>query len=414
MIDRYQNLILEILHKDPAKPDQSHFFEFQPEEWEDFITTSIRYRVANQLNEFLAYNSDIQVLVPYELMQKLKNNVQYQLYYNFSQYKRLRRILHACEKMSLPVILFKGLWLVEHVYRDPKARLSGDIDLLIRPEDMEKFTGIAREIDCIVPEAINNLQLLAPESNEYPLAYENNETIIDVHWLIEHPDNPLLDETSIWMRSEETTIGGSKCRTLGLEDNLLYLCFHAAIHHKYVYVGPRALLDIALLINNPPRKVDWDAFIARSQEFGWSRGVWLTLDLIREHLGEAPPDFVLAALQPDDLPSDLLREKVMETLFLYQMHKGMLSRNAIHFIEAPWHLKPAILLRRLLPKKEEVATQLNVLTGHPNVYLNYPKRVWFLIRFHALGILQSIINNSQRMSEIERSKAIDCWLSKNK
>ena len=33
---------------------------------------------------------------------------------------------------GIPLLVMKGLWLVENVYRDLKARHSGDIDLLVR------------------------------------------------------------------------------------------------------------------------------------------------------------------------------------------------------------------------------------------------------------------------------------------
>lgn len=54
--------------------------------------------------------------------------------------------------------------------------------------------------------------------------------------------------------------------------DLLYLCFHAVDHPRFLHVGPRALLDVTRLIAEPPRQIDWDDVISRTHELGWVRG----------------------------------------------------------------------------------------------------------------------------------------------
>ena len=375
MLDRYQQLLLEILHIDPARPDRGQFTDFQQADWEALTSAAIRYRLAFQVSAYLTGDPELAQLFPINCHQRLKKRVQAQLQRNFEQYRRLWTVLKACAEAGLPIVLFKGLWLVEHIYRDPKARPSGDIDVLIHPDDMPSFTRIARKIGCDLPEGIADLRALAPASNEYPLMYRNHETVIDVHWSISHPvvEQP-IDEQSIWDRSEATVVGGVDCRTFKLEDNLLYLCFHTAIHHRFVHVGARAFLDIAHMIERPPRAVDWDDFVTRAHDLGWARGAWLALDLVQEHLGIAPPEPVLAALRPDDPPSETVREKAVETLFLNQ-NLGVMSDNLLRLKDAPWNRKASVLWDRVFPAREELATQFNVPVGGKLFWVNYVRRL---------------------------------------
>lgn len=200
------------------------------------------------------------------------------------------------------------------------------------------------------------------------------------------------------------------CQTLSLEDHILYLCFHAAIRHKFVYVGPRALLDIACVINRPPREIDWSAFVDRSNEFQWSRGVWLTLDLIRENLGVSPPEFVLTELAPSDLPSPEIRENVVEALFLDQFHYDKLTPNVINFIDASALVKIQILYARIFPSKIEIATEFGIPVQSRWFFLNYIRRLLRLVCLHGPRIFQIIIKSSVRVSEKERSVGISNWL----
>lgn len=380
-------------------------------DWEELIEAAIRYRLGYQMNSFLARRPYLLEIVPDKLVVRLSQILKNQLYYNFAQISQLQKILLACEKEKIQVILLKGLWLVEYVYRDPKARLSGDIDLLVRPEDMPAFTAIAKKLNYVVPSDINNLMDLAPASNEYALSSGKSNNIIDLHWSLTRPfkEKP-IDEKRIWDRSESIVIGGVACKTLSLEDHLLYLCFHTAIHHKFVYVGPRALLDIACLIDSPPRPIAWKAFVDQAREFKWSRGVWLTLDLVRENLGVSPPEYVLTMLAPINFPSPEIRESFIRALFMDQFHNDKLSPNIISLIDASWSSKIGILFSRMFPSKIEIATQYGIPVGSPFFLFYYGKRLLYIAFIHLPRIMQIILKNPDRIEEKERMARISRWL----
>lgn len=411
MITRNQELLLEVLHIDPAKPAQSEFAHFSPSDWDAFISAAIRHRLSCQIIEYLSSNPSIRDLVPDDGRARLDRKVRSQLQHNFSQYQRTRTILQACDQARIPVILFKGLWLVDYVYRDPKARGSGDIDLLITPDKMSAFTRVVRDIGCMVPDGVTSLQALAPASNEYPLRYRNSETVIDIHWSVTHPMREApIDEQRIWSRAESTTIAGVTCLSFRLEDHLLYLCFHAALHHNFAYVGPRAILDISKLVENPPRPIDWYDFVVRARELSWSRGVWLTLHLVHRLIGVAPPPFVLDELRPVDTPNSDFHSQVLDAIFFDQSHRKRLSSNAAHLVDASWYDKFKILSDRLFPSPAEIATQYGVAVGSPAFSKLYAKRLLSLTRRHVPALFQIFVRDPSRVAEKDRVSAIDSWL----
>ena len=51
MLPKYATLLLQILHRDPARPDPGILVSFTPAEWDDLIAEASRYRLAFQLRD---------------------------------------------------------------------------------------------------------------------------------------------------------------------------------------------------------------------------------------------------------------------------------------------------------------------------------------------------------------------------
>ena len=80
----------------------------------------------------------------------------------------------------------KGLWLVENVYRDLKARHSGDIDLLVRPEDMPRCTRLVRTLGFKVPGDIGDVREITAANQEFSLFNPATGTGFDLHCSLTH------------------------------------------------------------------------------------------------------------------------------------------------------------------------------------------------------------------------------------
>ena len=162
------------------------------------------------------------------------------------------------------------------------------------------------------------------------------------------------------------------------------------------------------MIAQPPRVIDWGDLVVRAQDLGWARGTWITLDLVREHLGIAPPDSVLTALRPDDAPNENVRAKAMEILFLDQ-HTAVTPENLLRLTDAPWNRKVSLLWHRAFPSRDEVATQFNVPLGQRNFWIYYVRRLGRLL-IHLPRLWAMVRDDMWQQGEMARTRVVRNWL----
>jgi hypothetical protein len=334
---------------------------------------------------------------------------------NLQRQAQLRQMLSTCEAGGISFLLMKGLWIVEQLYENLAARSSGDIDILLKPEDMPRFTRLMQRLGYELDPTINDIRDIAP-GNEFPLPTLDGSNRYDVHWSMTHPGNESpIDEDKIWARSDFVTLAGKPCQSLCLEDHVLLLCFHAAIHHRFLYVGPRAMVDIAQAIKTPPRPIQWEELVTRAQEMGWSRGVWLMLDLVREHLGVQPPQAILDALRPENAEDSSIRKAALEAMFMDQAHKDVMGVEVVKlFSQAHWSDRLAHVWKRLFPSPAYISGvfQLSIHDARlPWIYpWLYVKRWQRILRDNLPKLLRLATRNPEQRSELERSQTILRWL----
>jgi hypothetical protein len=408
----FTDLLLQILHSDPDLPKLDSLVALSPDQWRELTTTVIRYRAGFQMLAWVRTEPQRQALVPPACLDHLADYVRKALMRNLGQQAHLRKMLVACQAEGLPVMLLKGLWLGEVVYRDLKARSTGDIDLLLQPQDMPRFTKLVQKLGFDVPPEIDNICDIAPQQNEYPLRHPQQKSYFDLHWSITHPviEKP-VDEEKLWARSEVWTIAGMPCRSLGLEDHLLYLCFHAAIHHQFVYVGPRALLDVAVVIANPPRQIDWTDLVQRAQELGWARGVWLMLDLVQQHLGVPAPPEVMQALRPKDANDAAIHAIAMDAKFIDQQHLQKLPPSLISLMdEQTLRGRVGFILGRIFKSREGISTQFARPVDAPGMHWLYINRWGHLFKSHFSNFARLVAGNPEQKAELKRMRMIARWI----
>lgn len=329
---------------------------------------------------------------------------------NGLQQQRLLQLLGACGRAGVPFLLVKGLWLVHCVYGDAAARDSGDIDLLFRPADIPRFTDVARELGFEVPAAGASLSAGAHSTNEFALRHPDGGHLVDVHWSLTNPASEApVDEELLWARSEVVDVGGVSCRTLNLEDHLLYLCFHAAGHHKFWAVGPRCLLDVAMVLRQPPRPIRWDQLVARAHALGWQRAAWLMFALVDEHLGVSVPAHVMQALHTESSSDREVRRAALEAIFAAREQESLYRHLARLLSPASSGRRLQALWQLLLPSRVQMTNQFGVSAGTPTWRL-HAKRWSRKLRNWAPEIGALVVGSSTQRQELARTRRLQQWL----
>jgi Uncharacterised nucleotidyltransferase len=344
-------------------------------------------------------------------MEALRVHIRHTTVKNALQHRRLKELLTACERTAIPVLLVKGLWLVHCVYRDAAARDSGDIDLLFHQEDMPRFTEVARGLGYDVPADGACLAEDLHSTNEFALRHPDGGLLVDVHWSLTHPATEIpVDEGLLWERSEVVDIDGVPCRTLNLEDHLLYLCFHAAAHHKFCAVGPRCLYDVATVIRQPPRPIRWDELEARAHALGWERAAWLMFALVDEHLGVQAPPTVMQALHRGSPSDRRVRQLALETIFAAREQKSLYHHMARILAPQTAAKRLAGLRQLLLPSRGQMTSQFGPSTRSPTWQLHVTR--WAVkLRKWTPEIGALLAGGRVQREELARTLQIERWLA---
>jgi hypothetical protein len=184
--------------------------------------------------------------------------------YNTLLCARVEEILEKFNRSNVPVILLKGIALLHDTYEDPGERAMGDVDILIRPEDLEKTKSIL--IGNGFSFVHGNMSNAVVYGIKAPF-----EMYIDLHWSLANPRSPSQpkiyapNEAVIWNRAAPIRFGQQKAFTLCPEDRVVYLCFHAL---KERFSSDKWLRDLSLLIQKKRKEINKEDFIRTAKKSG--------------------------------------------------------------------------------------------------------------------------------------------------
>jgi hypothetical protein len=201
------------------------------------------------------------------------------------------------ERAGVAVLPLKGPVFAQEAYGDFALRPSGDVDLLVAPEDRVAAEEVLKEAGA-APEQERN-----PERHS---VWKLDNVLIELHAGCEGDWCPRRVSREIFFRRRRVVdLGPRKVEAFSIEATILYACAHCASHYVSPFVGLEGLkmslyLDLALLLKRWERELDWVTLIEQSER--------LTSPLIvRPHLIAA------AALFDPPIPAEvkrwLLRDK---------------------------------------------------------------------------------------------------------
>jgi hypothetical protein len=173
---------------------------------------------------------------------------------SLAQVHALQQVIDELSKQEIDLIPMKGNLLVQEIYGNHQLREMGDIDLLLRREQVIdavqvlKRLGYALRPD-VFPQADRYQDELlyqlvsSPYQSELPLS--NGVFSLDVHWGIAQPHFGLpLDTTGLFARAEKRTFFGAPALIPSLTDTW----WMTVIHHggKEFWKNLRHLLELEL------------------------------------------------------------------------------------------------------------------------------------------------------------------------
>ena len=264
-----------------------------------------------------------------------------------------RVLLERFGEADIPLLFLKGLTLAALAYRNPSLKAAVDIDLLIRPEDLEGATRLLRE---------NGYRLAAPRNDLtdpqlrswHRLSKESTWTNpklglqVDLHTRI--TDNtrilPRMGMGSDWQFVEVAP--GIELPTLAPDELFAYLAVHGA---SSTWFRLKWISDFAAILDNQgpmeiARKYDL------SQEYGAGRAAGQALLLADELFGTLDEN---ASLR-EELSTDAQTLRLLRSAF--SMVTGApVEPTSRRFGTLPIHWTQLLLLPSLKFKLSEITRQ---------------------------------------------------------
>jgi hypothetical protein len=194
--------------------------------------------------------------------------------------RQLEEIEGWFQAEGIPMLLFKGLPLAVLLYGSPLLRHLGDIDLMVRREDVKRVWRMLTE------------HSFRPS---YELDERQQEALLRLGFA--HDFNP-GDKRPLLV-----CIGGRVYRTFSREDHLLFLCYHPV---KHCYGDLRMICDIAAALRSAER-LDWDYIGRHARRRGHARIVWTGIKLAQELLDAPVPEEVRREMERCPAVAELAR-----------------------------------------------------------------------------------------------------------
>lgn len=409
---RTDELLLYCLHVPPDEAGDGQPETLSSPDWDALIAESGRYGVAPLLYHRLR-TSHSDIPVPDNAMERLRHIYLQSAGRALQQYHELGRVLAQLRRAHIPVIVLKGAHSAALVYRNIAIRPMGDVDILVHEDDLMEVEAALLSMG-YAPEKRN--RQIAEDICHFAYGLPQSDFFVEVHWqLLPSLYRLNIDHDGLWERSRPASIAGTEVAVLCPEDVLLYLSLHASRHHLFE-MGLKQFCDVDETIRCHGDEIDWQQVARRSMQWGAGKSVYLTLRLAVELVGASVPDDLMRAIKPGDFDERFLLLAKERILAYGQWHADgvELSPKLAQLWGSNRVLnKVALLLRRALPSREEMARTYSASPDSIRIYGYYPVRIKALVMRHGRQVWRLLRRNEgmRGLAEQENKMArLEEWL----
>ncbi|MCB9679293.1 MAG: nucleotidyltransferase family protein [Alphaproteobacteria bacterium] len=402
--------LFEALRPSPG-PERARLASLDRRGWRGVAHRALKLQCASLLWN-RARGTDLVRWMPDEVATRLRRVHAWSLARNRALVAEREHLGALLADAGVSCVVLKGAALIEE-YESAGARPVGDIDLLVRPGDLDTALHV---LECAgyAPHGLRAETLVA--SGASPVLRRPGGLPVDLHWHVKGAGGratAALDE--LWSRARP--LSGGRCLTLDTADLLVYTSLHLARGHGFATRnGIAGLVDVALLVEHG---ADLDAAAERAGRWGLQAALFLTLRLAADLLGAPVTAPILDRLevpgwqrQAGTAAWALLEVNAMRGLMLELRptlnppppasgilgEKRSLGRLARYVGAAAF------------PPREDLALEFRGLGGSASSLLAYPLHWGQLGVMHA-GLLRRPLAGRRFSEAARRTEDLQSWLS---
>lgn len=293
-------------------------------------------------------------------------------YKNMQQLRDTLAVVRLLSDQGISVIPLKGAVFSDLIFNDLGAYPSGDIDILVHPDQLAH----AQKVIC-EKGGYSEIKSIAKEdllATHYHLNFTNNKNLLEVHWnLVKRYFDVPADFW--WCETLGKTWNGINLIEISTEKYILYTVFRLFDH---CFRPLRFFVLIGGLIEKDSNAIDWHKLIAYAKQYKMKKLVVFSLKLLHEMLDT-------------DIPESIIKEqpfayRYLRTMVISGLFKGV-KRSHIRMMVYSLLLDDpvkiiGVLLGRIFPSKAEVRLRYNVPPNSWKVYLYLILNPFFLFFYN--------------------------------
>ena len=271
--------------------------------WDDLIATAQRHALLPLMHHHLS-KSQLD-FVPPAHAKHLKIVYQENVARNQVLMNELQSITHSLQSAGVESFPFKGPVLGLIAYDDPGLRQSVDLDIVVRPTDVEKAW------ECLTTRGYRLTRKLDSRQTEFLITRQHNigfardegRLLIELHWRIA----PRLfargfGAEDLWSSLKAINVKGVDLKALPVEELLMTLCVHGARH---LWERLSWVTDLAAVISATD-EVRWDRLLAIAKRTQTERILLVGLQLAKQLLSAQLPPEISKAIADDAMVTTLV------------------------------------------------------------------------------------------------------------
>ena len=255
--------ILGSVKIDSSQKDIDQLNDLLPmiKDWDYFTEISIGKGIAPLIYKKLSL-LDNQGLIPDIVKEKIHEAYYKTLIRSVVLHDTFKKVGEALLSNDIQIIVLKGIFLSEWLYKDLALRQFTDIDLLVKPQDGEKCIEILKAMGFKpFDEGVSDFINAHSEIVHYqPMVL--NKVIVEIHVKL-HPGNKNynLITSDFIEKSIPVTIDGLSVYAFRLNDLIIYLCVHLDKHFRGADLQFTSINDIVNLLSSYGESINWSEFI---------------------------------------------------------------------------------------------------------------------------------------------------------
>ncbi len=349
------------------------------EAWQKFVERAAELSVSPLVFDALR-RSNHQEAVPLEILQQLQGDCHITALLNMLIYRRLHTLLQMLQTHKIDVILLKGVFLAQMVYRDVGLRPMSDIDLMVRPTDVERVRHLMMSLGFTCESGpttegsgTGETNVQSQELHHDCFSHAGYNLDVEIHWgLVKASSRFQIDTDALWQQATATQVAGLPAYLLSPVDTLLHQCIHVSYQHVFQRYSLRSLCDIQRLIEHYGNELDWHQLCERAAIWRGERSTYLALLLAQKLLHAGVPPFVLEDLRPAHFDERLYCWAVHRVLGKVADMEGPWSSNTGRwYLAGHWSEKLKIAAQICFPPPQKMANEDQVRNNTPFLWTGY-------------------------------------------